>query len=412
MKRRLTSELKLSLKITLAITVVMLFIFIGFTLLMRNFLTKEKSKEIKNTAIQIEELLVVNNYEIDEMELEFLDVPYYIDFSLFRIVPETEESEILYSNNSIIPVLAETNQKVVRYFSKNYFSDGNLDVLYFTKQVAADLIVQVAIDIERDSASQIIYSMPQTIPILLVPIMLLSFLVLYFFIKRDIELENKFSANVSHELQTPVTAILGHAQLLQRWGKSDPEQLDSSIKVIISEAISMRSTILNLLEMTKLEKKITKPHLGPIQIEDFFDGIKNELKYEDRLTITKEFEIDEDEVPEFVTDRELLHQVFIIAISNSLKYCSGDCQVKLKCIKTKKKTVFEITDNGKGFSKEILPYVFDRFYRGDEAHSRSKGGAGLGLSIAKSISDVLGFKISAYNNENGGAGIRLASSNY
>lgn len=411
MRKRLSSELKLSLKITLAITVVMIFVFIGFTFLMRNSLTKDKSREIKNAAREIEYSLEENNFSVEDIGLEFLDIPYYIDFSLFRINPDSAETEILYSNNSIIPVLPETNQKVVRYLSKNYFSDGSLDVLYFTKKVTSDLVIQVVIDIESDSASQLIYSMPEIIPVLLLPIMILSFLILYFFIKKDVEMENRFSANVSHELQTPVTAILGHAQLLQRWGKSDPNQLETSIKVIISEAISMRSTISNLLEMTKLEKKITEPHLGQIQIEDFFDAIKNELKYENRLTITREFEIDEDEVPEFVSDRDLLHQVFIIAISNSLKYCGESCQVKLKCIKTKKKTVFEITDNGKGFSKEILPYVFDRFYRGDEAHSRSKGGAGLGLSIAKSISEVLGLKITAYNNENGGAGIRLVSLN-
>lgn len=68
---------------------------------------------------------------------------------------------------------------------------------------------------------------------------------------------------------------------------------------------------------------------------------------------------------------------------------------------------FQLKDNGKGFSKEILPHVFDRFYRGDASHSRSKGGAGLGLSIAQSIAASVNAHISARNAPEGGAIIQI-----
>ena len=68
-------------------------------------------------------------------------------------------------------------------------------------------------------------------------------------------------------------------------------------------------------------------------------------------------------------------------------------------------------DNGPGFKAKDLVHVFDRFYRGDESHTRSAGGAGLGLSIAKALAESLGGTITAFNAEAGGAGVRLVLDN-
>jgi len=244
------------------------------------------------------------------------------------------------------------------------------------------------------------------LPYVILPIILITYIILYSFIEKTFNREHDFSANVSHELQTPVNAILGHANLLNRWGKEDPEQLDKSLKVIINEAHSMKATIKNLLDMTKLEKKLVNLTITEFSVYEFFDSIREEFSQENDIQIQIANESDFPPVS-FSTDRERLHQIFLVAISNSMKFCEKPCVITLSQAEEGKKMIFEIQDNGKGFSKEILPHIFDRFYRGDEAHSRSKGGAGLGLSIAKSIVLSLDGKISAHNAKEGGAVIRL-----
>lgn len=403
MKKHLSSEVSLSLKITISISFILIFILVFFTFMLRWNLTNQKSRILNNSAEKIFQYISLDSDYLNALNEAFLDLPYFIDYSIIN----TENNEILFTNNIFIPALPYSNKNSVHYVSKNYFIDGNLDVLYKTSKIDDSIYLQVSIDIENDSASKLIYSTPKTIPLLIVPVIILTFLVLLFFIKKDFEKEHNFSANVSHELQTPVNAILGHAKMLQRWGKENPEQTEKSLNIIITEAKSMKSTISNLLELTKLEKKMTEPLKENILIDELFNNLINEFKYEEQLEITKEIINDKDTIPEVISDYELLHQIFLIAISNSLKFCPKPCKIKITCIVEKHNKYIEILDNGNGFSKEILPYIFDRFYRGDKAHSRTKGGAGLGLSIAKSIANVLDIKILAENNSNGGAIIRL-----
>jgi len=397
MKIRFSQETQLTIKITGLISVILIIVLVFFTGVLRWSLTREKSSSLKVAEEIIENNIYEDNSIIHDISSLFLDLPYFVDFSVY----DYESKELLSANNNFIPLLPETKGKAVHFTQKDYYLDGNLDVLYLTKKLEInekEILIQTSIDIENDSASKLIYYMPNAIPAIILPIIIISYLVLFFFIRRDFEREHNFSANVSHELQTPVNAILGHAKLLERWGKNDKEQIDKSLKIIINESLAMKATINNLLEITKLEKKLIKIKQEEIDIEDFFLSILEEFKYLDKLKIT--FELKERSVIE--TDRDLLHQIFIIAISNSLKFSPEDCQIILRCFLEKHHCIFEIEDNGKGFSKEILPHIFDRFYRGDEAHTRSKGGAGLGLSIAKSIANALEGKISARNAEVGG----------
>lgn len=397
MKKPFPTATKLAIKISAAISGIMILLFVSFTFILRWNLTKQKSKVLRENCKKITDYLTDSQNKIYELEEAFLDLSWFIDYAIYE-----KNGEIKVTTNKYIPILPVTMEKTVHYVEKAFYLDGNLDLLYLTKQLDSNHILQLSIDIENDSASKMIYSMPKIIPIMMLPIILLTFLVLLFFIKRNFEQEHNFSANVSHELMTPVNAILGHSKMLERWGKNEPEQLEKSLKIITAEAKSMESTITNLLQITKLEKKMIDLSREEIQLDDFYDDLKNEFKYEQNL------EIDfSPKAMQLVTNRNLLHQIFVIVISNSLKFCPKPCKIHLSSRQEKHKTVLEITDNGSGFAPEIIPHIFDRFYRGDAAHSRSKGGAGLGLSIAKSIATVLNCKIEAENAADGGACIRL-----
>lgn len=401
-KKHISPEVSIALRSTAAIGLVLIIIFVLFTNLLRQNLNRQKSKQLRYACNQIYRFVKATEFFNDDFitafSYSFLELPYFIDYAII----DGKSHKTLFSNNKFIPALPRTHERTAHYFKKNYFMDGNLDILYYSKDVNPNIYIQVSIDIENDSATKMIYSLPLALPLIIIPVLLGAFFVILIIIKRDFSKEHNFSANVSHELQTPVNAILGHAKLLDRWGKENPEQTDKSLKIIISEAKTMQSTITNLLQITKLEKKMIEPQKDEIIIQEFFEDIKNEFAYRDGLIINYS-----NSTEVVITDRNLLHQIFVIVITNSLKFCEPPCEIQLNQFTEKHKIIFQIKDNGKGFSPEILPYIFDRFYRGDEAHSRSKGGAGLGLSIAKSISTALDMKISATNHPDGGAVIQL-----
>ena len=104
------------------------------------------------------------------------------------------------------------------------------------------------------------------------------------------------------------------------------------------------------------------------------------------------------------TDPEMLHQILTVFVSNSMKFAGDKCNVRLSFERTADGQI-KITesDDGPGISEEALPHVFERFYRADEAHTRSAGGSGLGLAIAKTLAEALGAGISAGTAEPHGA---------
>lgn len=207
MKHHLSAEAKLSLKISAAISGIMILLFISFTWILGWNLTKDKARTLEENMQKIKVYLSDSKNNSDELESAFLDLSWFIDFSLFDSTGKT-----IASSNYLLPKLPAGKKKPLHYLEKNFYTDGNLDVLYLTTRLSSGHTLQVSMDIETDSASRMIYSMPKIIPFIILPAFLISFLVLLFFIKRDFEQEHNFSANVSHELQTPVNAILGHAK--------------------------------------------------------------------------------------------------------------------------------------------------------------------------------------------------------
>ncbi len=228
----------------------------------------------------------------------------------------------------------------------------------------------------------------------------LTFNNLFVKLKNDFDRERSFTSNVSHELKTPIAVILGQTNLLRRWGKEDPQQLDKSLSIILQESRSMQSIITNMLQLTKLENKEITPLREKISTLNLFCRLEEEFKsVKSNLNINFSKENDS-----FIyTDYELLHQVFVIILSNSIKFIKDNPIIQLRFSQSNKSAVFEIEDNGEGFNNEILPHVFERFYRGDKSHNRAAGGSGLGLSIAKAIVNILNGEITASNSKNGGA---------
>ena len=345
-------------------------------------------------------------------ELDFLNLAYYITYTVY----ETESRTIITTNDSLLPLL-DSDGKKMTYLAKNFFTDSDLEIRYLTKRLEKDgreLTVECAIDIANDSATKMIAALPGLLAIAFFPVLILSF-ALSFLISRstitafkklreDYDRERAFTSNVSHELKTPISIIDGHANLLKRWGKSDPKQLEESIDAILRESENMNRVVTTLLDIARIENGQIQVEKSRFFVTNFFARLKDEFKITHPKLV---FEIIDDDFLEIESDEQKLHQIFTVILSNSVKFAGEDCKITLMARKIGGNIELSSSDNGKGFSEDIIPHVFERFYKGDLSHDRNVSGAGLGLSIAKTLTLALGGTIKAENNPAGGATVKI-----
>ena len=442
---------RLSLRFMFILTVSTILLSLSFLYCIRSLVKRNQTEMLMASENHIfEELYTL---EEDDSFLLSSELPYYHTY----IAYDSDTEEVLATNDPFLPLLKESGGKAIHYFEKDFFFDGDLDVLYFAKAHKLgdrNIVIAVSENIENDSFTKLFPQLPSALLLMALPVLLLSFLFsllltkntikpvtkitraaqamttenldgqlpltgrgdeidelsstfndLFLRIKADFDRERQFSSDVSHELNTPLTVISGQAGLLLRWGKDNPEQLEKSLNAIKDEAKSMHAIIENLLQISRVESGRIKPQLCKVDVAELFARVEQEFS---AVAPEVKFML-ECPVPVTIeTDPEMLHQIITVLVSNSVKFAGPKCQIKLTTVR-KEDGCLEIieSDDGPGISDEALPHVFERFYRADEAHTRSAGGSGLGLSIAKTLAAALGGEISAGNVEPHGALFQL-----
>ena len=417
----------------------------------------QKAIELENAAFTIER--AIEQQDTEQLKNGFPTLFYYIDYIVYtsKYSTNSEDYDLISSNNPYLPHLPETNGKAKLYSEENYYIDGNLYILYYAKKIRFSdtvIMIQTSVNMDSDSSSKFIHFLPIIIGSAIIPIFLLCFLISLYYTRRtinpvvimtekakqigssnlddtlsvrntgdefdelaktfndlfkrlksDFDRERQFTSDVSHELRTPVAVISGQSNLLRRWGKDDPKQLEKSLGIIINETKSMENIISILLQMSRLECGKIQPNYTKVSLKPFFERLNTETQ-----TISSVAKVIFNEKINAVikTDEELLHQVFMVVISISLKFCPEPLVITITHKIKAGKHIFQIADNGPGFSENIVDHVFERFFRGDDAHSRAAGGSGLGLSIAKTIINSMNGIIEADNVKKGhGAIIRI-----
>ena len=194
--------------------------------------------------------------------------------------------------------------------------------------------------------------------------------------------QNQFVSDSSHELRTPISVILGYANLLDRWGKNDKAILDESIEAIKTESENMKRLIENLLFLARGDKNTQKINITLFNINDLIEEVLRETKLMD-----DSHEITGGTASKLMinADPALLKQALRIFMDNSIKYTPKSGIIKMNSFKLGSQALITIEDTGIGIPKEDLPKVFNRFYRTDKSRTKETGGTGLGLSIAKWI---------------------------
>ncbi len=203
-------------------------------------------------------------------------------------------------------------------------------------------------------------------------------------------LRRDFVANVSHELKTPLTSIKGFIETLSAGAIDDKVRAKSFLKMMEEDSDRLTRLIGDLLELSKIESKeiLLKSEVIDLQneIDQVLAGFKTILE-EKKITTENKMNA------QVFADRDKLKQILINLIENAIKFNKPQGRITFTLAASGEYVKLEIADTGIGIPKDIIPRVFERFFRADQARSRDLGGTGLGLAIVKHLVETHGGQI-------------------
>ncbi len=218
----------------------------------------------------------------------------------------------------------------------------------------------------------------------------------------------QFVSSVTHELKTPLTNIRMYVEMLEQGIAATPERERDYLSILGSESTRLSRLINNVLELAKLEKKQRHFDLRTGRLEDVLtrvqDIMAHKLEQEGFQLI-----IDKIQVPAFPYDQEVLIQILINLIENSIKFghTAAEKRITISAGTRDDWVSITVSDTGPGIPRRALKKVFDDFYRVDNKLTRSTGGTGIGLSLVKKFMVAMGGRVEAVNNEKAGCTITL-----
>ena len=208
-------------------------------------------------------------------------------------------------------------------------------------------------------------------------------------ITEHVKLDNmrkEFVADVSHELKTPITSIMGYADTLLE-SEYEKDMQDKFLNVISSEARRMAKLVTDLLTLSRYDTNRVKKEITEFDLGELVKKCQEKLQ----LEINKKNHMVEcfvtANVPPVKADMDGIERVVLNILSNSIKYTPENGTIKIYVGFVYNDAYIKVIDNGIGIPEDDLNRIFERFYRVDKARTREMGGTGLGLSIAKEILD-------------------------
>lgn len=198
-------------------------------------------------------------------------------------------------------------------------------------------------------------------------------------ISEHVKLDNirkEFIADVSHELKTPLTSILGYSETLAE-SEYDPEMQEKFLKVINTEALRMTKLVHDLLTLSKYDDANTRWEKVEFDLGELVKSCQENLQIEaDRKRQKIECFVTAN-VPKVYADKDGIERVVLNILSNSIKYTEEEGTIKIYVGFVYNDAYIKIIDNGIGIPEKDLERIFERFYRVDKARTRKMGGTGL-----------------------------------
>ncbi|WP_263792409.1 sensor histidine kinase [Salinibacter sp.] len=198
-------------------------------------------------------------------------------------------------------------------------------------------------------------------------------------------------ANVSHDLRSPIASIQGYLETVSmKDGDLPPEERQRYVTTALRNTKRLNTLVNELFELSKLETKQIEPTIESFSIVDLVQDVV--MQYEPQAEaqgIDLRAEMPERHV-RVEADIGLLERALSNLIDNALHYTPDGGDVRVRLDNASAEVCVEVSDTGPGIPEDDLPHIFERFYRVDKSRDRDKGGAGLGLAIAKTILELHG----------------------
>lgn len=247
---------------------------------------------------------------------------------------------------------------------------------------------------------------------LMAVLLVIAMVVLYFISQRfsdniaghETSFKEQLTLNISHELKTPVSSILGYTESIINNPELPKEKRDQFIDRTYKQALRLKSLLEDISILNKLSKESELYQRVNCNLADIIQNVINDVQ----LQAEKNHALIEKRIfPQMpiLGNPTLLYSIFRNMLDNALLYGGEGVVIRITCFNSDaKQYYFTFTDNGPGVPEEHVAHLFERFYRVDSGRSRKMGGTGLGLAIVKHAVRFHGGNIAAENRPEGGLG--------
>lgn len=215
-------------------------------------------------------------------------------------------------------------------------------------------------------------------------------------VKEIEKMQKQFFSDISHELKTPMSAIIGSVEILQKEGIQNKETFDEFMGILLKESYRMQNIIEDILELSRLEQpRVTlSPKLIDVDsiVKDTVE-LFEPLAKDKHLSMVYQTKVSKELMLDYATVKTILNNL----VSNAIKY-SNSGVISIKVFNDKDKLTLIVQDEGIGISKDDIPLIYDRFFQVDRSRSK-KLGTGLGLSIVKRMVELNNGSISVESDQ-------------
>lgn len=218
-------------------------------------------------------------------------------------------------------------------------------------------------------------------------------------------IRHEFSANVSHELKTPLTIMNGFAEMIKEGLITDSESIKKYCGMINKEGLRLISLIEDIIRLSKIEERVDSENSEKVNLKYLSNEICEllQIKAEDRnvqLSLNSQNIV-------MLSNKNYMNELLYNLVDNAIKYNKEGGKVDISITKNNKNIIISVKDNGVGIPKQHQSRIFERFYRVDKSRSKETGGTGLGLSIVKHIVELYDGTIDLKSIENIGTEITI-----
>ncbi len=218
------------------------------------------------------------------------------------------------------------------------------------------------------------------------------------------KMRRDFTANVSHELKTPLTSIRGYSELI-RDGLVKPEDTPRFAGKIYDESQRLITLVGDIIKLSQLDGNDIEVKIEQIDLYELTCAVISHLEMaasEKNVTVTLT-----GDKPFITGGEQIVEEMIFNLIDNAIKYNRDGGSVNIKIRQRMDGVEFEVSDTGIGIAKEDIPHIFQRFWRADKSHSKDVGGTGLGLSIVKHGAMFMDAHVSVKSELGNGTTIRI-----